>query len=119
MTVTSKASAMYRSVPGRARLDKVAKRTAEIAVVGPDIITIDDPNNAAMIAVTIAVYEGRAAIQVDDAPPVPVSAGEKVVVGDISAEALKAALDKHFGDWSGAPTAKIADISKEAPKPGI
>ena len=46
--------------------ERVANMIAEIAVVGPEIITIEDPQSAATTAVTIAVYRpnsgGRPAI---------------------------------------------------------
>lgn len=35
----------------------MANKTAEIVVVGPDIIIIEEPNSAAIIAVIIAVYK--------------------------------------------------------------
>ena len=53
--VSNSANSRYRAVPGNAMSDKVANSTAEIAVVGPEIITIDDPQRAAITAVTMAV----------------------------------------------------------------
>ena len=56
MTVTIRANSTYRADPGVATSLSVANKTADIAVVGPDIIIMDEPNRAAIIAVIIAVY---------------------------------------------------------------
>ena len=40
----------------RVTIDLMLTDTSDIAVVGPDIIIMDEPNRAAIIAVIIAVY---------------------------------------------------------------
>lgn len=42
-----------------------------------------------------------------------------VVVGNISLETARAALEPAFGDWKGAPTARSANLEAEGPSAGV
>ena len=52
-----RANSMNWGDPGSASFPTVAKITKEMAVVGPDTKCFEEPNSAAMIGVTIAVYK--------------------------------------------------------------
>ena len=63
---------MNLALPGSANLATVANTTIEIAVVGPEIRWREEPNNAAMIGGTMAVYRpytgGRPAMSANATP---------------------------------------------------